>query len=152
MHPFLVHSASLNYSNDMRLAFNLGTEWRQVPAKKKDDSGAVTGAAAAAAAAAAALFLSLSLPPPPPPPTHTHTHGVCARMCACACVTDTCPRWTPAGTGPGQSQEERESLLVSNDDSEKTLNMELLLSQYRREPNRLAPMPRALARAALGED
>ena len=29
MHPFLVHSASLNYSGDMRLAFNLGVRWRQ---------------------------------------------------------------------------------------------------------------------------
>ena len=28
MHPFLVHSASLNYSTEMRLAFNLGVRWR----------------------------------------------------------------------------------------------------------------------------
>eukprot|EP00927_Polykrikos_kofoidii_P073747 TRINITY_DN69767_c0_g1_i1.p1 TRINITY_DN69767_c0_g1~~TRINITY_DN69767_c0_g1_i1.p1 ORF type:complete len:479 (+),score=43.71 TRINITY_DN69767_c0_g1_i1:27-1439(+) len=27
MHPFLIHSASPNYANDIRLAFNLGTRW-----------------------------------------------------------------------------------------------------------------------------
>ena len=35
MHPFLVHSASLNYSTEMRLAFNLGVRWRS------DDSNAL---------------------------------------------------------------------------------------------------------------
>ena len=27
MHPFLVHSASPNYSRQLRLAFNLGVRW-----------------------------------------------------------------------------------------------------------------------------
>ena len=43
MHPFLVHSASLNYSTDMRLAFNLGVRWRR--GATNEQSGASTATA-----------------------------------------------------------------------------------------------------------
>eukprot|EP01050_Picozoa_sp_SAG11_P000786 SAG11_NODE_27_length_23309_cov_10.579362_25_plen_135_part_00 len=48
MHPFLVHSASPNYSREMRIAFNLGTRWRRDPScvSTKAISGAEQQAAA----------------------------------------------------------------------------------------------------------
>lgn len=109
MHPFLVHSASLNYSNDMRLAFNLGVRWRRVPIKEKDDSGVSTT----------------------------------------QLVSD---------SGGVQSKKERteedeeQLLLLTGDDSNEMLNMDLLLSEYRLDPKRLAPLPHILARVALGKD
>ena len=44
MHPFLVHSASLNYSTEMRLAFNLGVRWRSDDANELLDMEALVRA------------------------------------------------------------------------------------------------------------
>lgn len=111
MHPFLVHSASLNYSNDMRLAFNLGVRWRRVAtAEAKQDNGAST--------------------------TTSINDG---------------------GAVQAEEKEEKvaemESLLGSGDSGcDEMLNMSMLLSEYRQNPGRLAPLPRSLARVALCED
>lgn len=114
MHPFLVHSASLNYSKDMRFAFNLGVRWRRVPRKEIKASGISTtelvgdsGGAAEDESDTQSLLPSLA---------------------------------------------EKQLLLVTGDDSDEMLNMDVLLSEYRLDPEHLAPLPRALARAALGKD
>ena len=110
MHPFLVHSASLNYSNDMRLAFNLGVRWRRVSRNEKDADGV----------------------------SATQLAGDSAKV--------------QSKSESSQDEDEKQLLLVTGGDSDEMLNMDLLMSEYRLDPQRLAPLPHALAEAALGSD
>ena len=114
MHPFLVHSASLNYSKDMRFAFNLGVRWRRVTRNEINDSSVSTTELVG------------------------DSGGVAEDQ---GDVQSSLP-----------SVAEKQLLLATGDDSDEMLNMDLLLSKYRLDPEHLAPLPCALARAALGKD